>query len=88
MADWLSFILYSDTSPGSTKLANAETQLSSVQGENRSLNEELSRLKSESRALTEKEEALKLRAVELEGELRETKITMETSQFPHIYTIV
>lgn len=63
------------------KLANAEAQLTSVQGENHTLNEELSQLQSESKALTEKEEELKLRVEELEGELREARTTMETSQF-------
>lgn len=63
------------------KLANAEAQLTSVRGENHTLNEELSQLQSESKALTEKEEELKLRVEELEGELREARTTMETSQF-------
>ena len=63
------------------KLANVESKLTSAQGENHSLKEELSQLQSESKALSEKEEELKLRVEELEGELREARTTMETSQF-------
>lgn len=65
------------------KLASAEANLTSVQEENHSLNEELSQLQSELKALTEKEEELKLRAKELEGELGEARNTMETSQLPN-----
>lgn len=55
--------------------------MTSAQGENHSLKEELSQLQSESKALSEKEEELKSRVEELEGELREARTTMETSQF-------